>query len=125
VKNARKPLTPRKPLRQDVVRRILRRVPYQEGFRFSRGLGDYTGQVATSLEDFVDMLRTVDLKSVEFHMERQDFEKWVRIVFGDEELAQIIHLRSIFVGENLRKKLLDAITSHLDELKKMPTMAPS
>jgi hypothetical protein len=125
VKNARKPLTPRKPLRQDVVRRILRRVPYQEGFRFSRGLGDYTGQVATSLEDFVDMLRTVDLKSVEFHMERQDFEKWVRIVFGDEELAQIIHLRSIFVGENLRKELIAAITGHLDELKKMPTMAPS
>jgi hypothetical protein len=125
VKNARRPLTSRKPLRQDVVRRILRRVPYQEGFRFSRGLGDYTGQVATSLEDFVDMLRTVDLKSVEFHMERQDFEKWVRIVFGDEELAQIIHLRSIFSGENLRKKLLDAITNHLDELKKMPTMAPS
>jgi hypothetical protein len=88
-------------------------------------LGDYTGQVATSLEDFVDMLRTVDLKSVEFHMERQDFEKWVRIVFGDEELAQIIHLRSIFVGENLRKELIAAITGHLDELKKMPTMAPS
>jgi hypothetical protein len=40
-------------------------------------------------------------------------------------LAQIIHLRSIFSGENLRKKLLDAITNHLDELKKMPTMAPS
>jgi hypothetical protein len=118
--------TPKKsPLRQEVVQRILRRVPYQEGFRFSRGFGDYTGQVATSLEDFVDMLRTVDLKSIVFHMERGDFEKWVQIIFGDEELAQIIHRRSIFVGENLRNELLAAITNHLDELKKMPTMAPS
>src|SRR4030067_1046998 len=35
----------------DMVQRITRKVPYQEGFRFSRGIGDYTGQVATSLED--------------------------------------------------------------------------
>jgi hypothetical protein len=117
--------TPKKPLRQDVVRRILRRVPYEEGFRFSRGFGDYTGDVATSLEDFVDMLQTVDLKSVEFHMERGDFENWVRVVFANEELAQIIHRRSIFVGENLRKELVKAISDHLDALKKTPTMAPS
>lgn len=113
------------PLRYEVVQRILRTVPYQEGFRFSRGFSDYTGQVATSLEEFVDMLRNVDVKSVDFHMERQDFENWVRIIFGDEELVQIIHRRSIFGGENLRKELIDAITAHLDQLKKMPTLAPS
>jgi hypothetical protein len=113
------------PLSHEVVQRILRKVPYQEGFRFSTGLGDYTGQVATSLEDFVDILRTVDLKSVDFHMERGDFEKWVRFIFGDEELVQIIHRRSIFTGENLRKELLSGITGHLNELKNMPTMAPS
>ncbi len=117
--------TSKKPLRQEVVQRILGTIPFQEGFRFSLGFGEYTGQVATSLEDFVDILRTVDLKSIEFHMERQDFEKWVRIVFGDEELAQIIHRRGSFVGENLRKELLSAITNHLNEIKKRPTMAPS
>ena len=69
----------------DMVQRITRKVPYQEGFRFSRGIGDYTGQVATSLEEFAEMLRTVDSKSIDFHMERRDFEKWVLGIFGDED----------------------------------------
>src|SRR3989304_3515423 len=78
------------PMSVDMVQRITRKVTPQEGFRFSRGIGDYTGQVATSLEEFAEMLRTVDSKSIEFHMERKDFERWIRNVFGEEELAQTV-----------------------------------
>jgi hypothetical protein len=104
----------------EVVQRILRKVPYQEGFRFSKGIGDYTGQVAMSLEDFAEMLRSVDLKSIGFHMERRDFEKWVHDIFGDEELARAINRKAIFQGENLKNQLVTLVTEHVDELKKMP-----
>ena len=107
------------PLSDQLVQRILRRVPYQEGFRFSRGIGDYTGEVATSLKDFAEMLRTVDSRSIGFHMERRDFEKWVRVIFGDEELAQAIYRRTVFQGENRRTELISVITTRLDELRKM------
>src|SRR3990172_3178412 len=104
----------------DMVQRITRKVTPQEGFRFSRGIGDYTGQVATSLEDFAEMLSMVDLKSIDFHMERRDFEKWVISIFGDEELEQIINRRKVFQGENRRKELIMGIKNHLEDLKKMP-----
>ena len=103
----------------EIVQRILRRVSYQEGFRFSRGIGDYTGQVATSIEDFADILQTVELKSIDFHMERQDFENWIRNVFSDEELAKSISRRMIFQGENRRNELIMVTKKRLDDLKKM------
>jgi hypothetical protein len=111
---------PKKPaMSAEMIQRILRRVPYQEGFRFSREIGDYTGQVATSLEDFAEMLQAVDLKSIEFHMQRQDFESWIRNVFGDEELAKGVSRRMVFQGENRRKELVTLIAMRLGNLKKM------
>jgi hypothetical protein len=108
------------PMSNDMTQRILRRVPYQEGFRFSKGIGDYTGQVATSLDDFAEMLKTIDLKSIDFHMERNDFEKWVLGVFGDEELGHMINRRANFVGENRRNELITTVKAHLEDLRKMP-----
>lgn len=115
--------TTRKPMSAEMVQRIMRRVPYQEGFRFSRGIGDYTGQVATSLQDFAGMLRDVDLVSINFHMERSDFEKWIIGIFGDRELSEIIGRRRVFQGENLRKELVKAVEDHIEDLKTMPKMA--
>ena len=111
------------PMSVDMVHRITRKVTPQEGFRFSRGIGDYTGQVATSLEEFAEMLRTVDSKSIDFHMERRDFEKWALGIFGDEELAQILSRRMIFQGEKRRDELIMAVKNHLEDLRKMPKTA--
>jgi hypothetical protein len=108
------------PVSIQIVQRITRRVPYEQGFRFSTGIGEYTGQVATSLEDFAETLKTVELKSIDFHMERCDFEKWVSGIFGDEELAHMINRRTLFQGENRRNELVMAMLSHLEELKTMP-----
>ena len=113
----------RKPMSGEMAQRIMRRVPYQEGFRFSRGIGDYTGQVATSLEDFAEMLGTVDLRSIVFHMERGDFEKWVVGIFGDQELSEMINRRRIYQGENLRKELAKAVKDRIEDLKAMPKTA--
>ena len=106
-------------LSNEGVQRILRKVPNQEAFYFSRGIGDYTGQSATSLTDFAEMLRTVDSKSIDFHMERRDFERWIRNVFGDDELAQSISRTMSSQGEHRRNELLMVTTKRLDDLNKM------
>ena len=103
----------------EAAQRILRKVPNQEGFYFARGIGDYTGQVATCLADFAEILLTVDSKSVEFHMERRDFERWIRNVFGDEELAQNVSRTVSLLSENHRNELVLIATKRLDELRKM------
>ena len=114
------PATKKATLSNEAVQKILRKAPNQEGFYFSRGIGDYTGQVATSLAEFAEMLRTVDSKSIEFHMERKDFERWIRNVFGDEELAQSISRTMGSQGENSRNELVLVTTKRLDELRKLP-----
>lgn len=67
------------------------------------------------------MLRTVDLRSIDFHVQRHDFEKWVKDVFGDERLAQIINRMAIFQGENRRSEFVAAIQGYLTDLRKKTT----
>ena len=109
-------------LTRETVNKILRKVTVQEGFRFFRGIGDYTGKVAMSLEDFAVDLRTIDLRSIEFHFQRQDFEKWIRNVFGDEELAKSLsQIRMGLQGEKLRNELIMVVTKRVDDLQKRLT----
>lgn len=112
-------MTKKQTISREDAQRISRRVPYQEGFRFSTGIGDFTGQVATSLEDFAEMLETVDMKAIDFHMERQDFENWIRNVLGDEELAKSVARRSVFQGENRRKELVMLTRNRVSDFQKM------
>jgi hypothetical protein len=106
-------------LTRETANKILRKVTVQEGFRFFRGIGDYTGKVAMSLEDFAVDLRTIDLRSIEFHFQRQDFEKWIRNVLGDEELAKSLsQIRGELQGEKLRNELIMVVTKRVEELKK-------
>ena len=101
------------------INKILRKVTVEEGFRFFREIGDYTGKVAMSLEDFAVDLRTMDLRSIEFHVQREDFEKWILKVLNDEELAKSLSkIRVDFQGEKLRNELVIVVTKRVEELKK-------
>jgi len=101
------------------INKILRKVTVEEGFRFFREIGDYTGKVAMSLEDFAVDLRTMDLRSIEFHVQREDFEKWILNVLNDEELAKSLSkIRVEFQGEKLRNELVTVVTKRIEELKK-------
>ncbi len=64
----------------------LRTVPPAEAFNFCTQSA-FTGFIAYSLDDLVDMLNYVPKDSVEYHMERQDFSRWVEDVFDDKALA--------------------------------------
>jgi len=76
-------------------------------FYFFTSIGNYTGESATSIEDFLEKIEHIDIKSIEFHCHRGDFQKWVAETIGDKELAeQIKKLQDQnFAGEKLRNQL--------------------
>jgi hypothetical protein len=105
-------------LNKNFVSRILRSVPEQEGFRFYLAVGEPTGETAVSLADFVKKLETIDVRSVNFHFPRKDFEKWIRGVIGDADLAlRIGRIRLDVKGEALRSEIMRVVKVRLNELK--------
>jgi alpha-amylase len=118
----KKPEVKKTVLDKATVSRILRTVPQHEGFRFFRETGDSTGKTATSLADFVEKLRTVDIRSVNFHFPRQDFEKWLRNTIGDAEMStRISRIKRDTHGEKLRNEIIQVVKGRIDELKGMQT----
>ena len=114
----KKPETKKQVLDRAAISKILRTVPRHEGFQFFRGVGDSTEKVATSLVDFVEKMRIVDVRSVNFHFKRQEFEKWIRDVISDVELSRRIgRIRKETHGEQLRKEILQVTKGRLEELK--------
>jgi len=99
------------------VARILRKLRRENAFYFFTSIGNYTGQNAASLEEFVKKIGEVDDKSLEFHFYRGDFEKWVDEVLEDRELAKeirdlrnrVFHFRGRLTTDELYsiKKLRD------------------
>jgi len=57
--------------------KILRTLPRDKAFYFFTSIGNYTGKSASSLEEFVKKILDVNIKSLEFHFYRGDFEKWI------------------------------------------------
>jgi type I restriction-modification system DNA methylase subunit len=68
-------------------REAFKTVSFQYGFHFYTALGKYTGITANSLSEFAEKLQTIPAQSITFHLDREDFQKWLRNVFGDKELA--------------------------------------
>ena len=121
---AKKPDGKKPVLDKATISQILRTVPRHEGFQFFRGLGDSTEKVATSLADFLEKMRVVDIRSVNFHFKRQDFEKWIRNVIGDAELSRrISRTRREDHGETLRTELIQIMKARVEELKGTRTKA--
>jgi len=101
------------------ISRILRKVPRENAFYFFTSIGNYTGENATSLEEFVRKIKEVDAKSLEFHLYRGDFEKWVAENLEDEELAEkIMSLKSLSPsGDSLRNQLYLIVSKRYEKLK--------
>jgi hypothetical protein len=84
------------------------------------GTNQYLGVYANSLKDFTDKIQKIDLKSIEFHLPRKDFELWIHDI-GDPELSKKISLirgRNLS-GENLRKEIYETVKSRYEELTKL------
>lgn len=99
--------------------RVLRNVLREEAFYFFTSIGNYTGQSAASLEEFLQKIKDIDIKSLEFHLFREDFEKWIAQTLGDDKLADEIKIlrEQKVVGNTLRDRLYFIVSRRLKELK--------
>jgi alpha-amylase len=91
-----------------------------EPFLFCTKAGEenFTGVMSWSLKGFVKALQAVDVKAVEFHDRRGDFESWAEHSLQDKALArQLKGIRaSKLKGEKLRKAVLDVAKKRFQEL---------
>jgi len=99
--------------------RILRNVLREEAFYFFTSIGNYTGESASSLEEFMNKIKEINIKSLEFHLYREDFEKWIAQTLGDAKLADEVRgVRNLkFVGNALRDRLYNVVSKRAKELK--------
>lgn len=91
----------------EFVSMILRTVSREEAFYFFTSIGNYVGVSASSLREFSERVRDVNSKSLEFHLYRGDFEKWIAEVLHDNELARAVRMLqdSALAGDALRSQL--------------------
>jgi hypothetical protein len=97
--------------------RILRTVSDEEAFYFYEAVGKPTSESARSLSEFLEKTKTVKLESLLFHLQRKDFENWIKKTLGDSKLARKIEKISPSNDEALRTKIQSNIESRLKELK--------
>ncbi|MDI6846675.1 MAG: DUF5752 family protein [Candidatus Bathyarchaeia archaeon] len=91
-----------------------------EPFLFYTGIGEkhYTGTMAWTLKGFVRALQKVNIKSIEFHNRRRDFEKWAKVSLLDDALAkELKKVRlSKLKGEKMRKSMVKVAEKRFMEL---------
>jgi hypothetical protein len=99
---------------------ILRIVPTNNAFYFFTDIGQYTDRCSVCLADFCNTIKTVDVRSVEFHFKRGDFAIWIRGTLGDSEQAnEIDRVSKTIRGEELRTIIHQTVDARLTKLKKL------
>lgn len=98
---------------------VLSDVSADKAFYFNTDVGVYTGRCASNLASFCEILKDVEVRSIEFHMQRGDFEKWIRFL-GDGALSrEVAKLREGGLkGEALRAELVAAVSKRLEGLRR-------
>ncbi len=97
---------------------VMRTTPHEKAFYFFLDIGRYTGISARSLEDFYGKISIVPSKSLEFHLIRGDFERWVREVLGDSRLADMIgSIDRSLKNKKLRTMLKMKIRRRINQLR--------
>ncbi len=99
---------------------IIAYAPHDKAFNFYADVGKPLNLHSHSLRDFVNKLERADLASIEFHVQRGDFEAWFNGL-GDGELAKktaLLKQRNLS-GENLRQQLHGITEQRYLELAKL------
>jgi hypothetical protein len=105
-------------LDRDKALLITSSVPVEKAFHFFTDIRKPTGVFSTSIFEFADQLGKVDVRSLEFHLKRNDFTKWLRGVVKDEALANEFEKlqRVEMTGEKLRGRLVAVTEKRCREL---------
>ncbi len=92
-------------------------LPPEKRFRFRNAHGAI-GQEAASLYEFLHLIPTLPIDSLEYHDCREDFVRWADGALGDASLAA--RLRKVadrqHQGEELRRALHQTVSTHYEEL---------
>jgi hypothetical protein len=114
-------------LDRDKALLITSSVPVEKGFHFFTGIRKPIGIFSRSIFEFAVQLRKVDVKSIEFHLKRNDFAKWLREVVKDDALAnEFEKLQHVEVsGEKLRARLVAVTEKRCRELADAVKGTPS
>jgi len=99
---------------------ILAYAPHDKAFNFYVTVGKPLSLHAHNLRDLPNKLDKADVASVEFHMQRGDFEAWFKGL-GDEELVKktvLLKKKNLF-GEDLRNQLRNVVQLRYLELAKL------
>ena len=101
--------------------RILRTVKGEKAFHFFEGFGKPIGENAKSLSEFLERIGSVKLESLLFHLQRKDFQNWIKKTLGDPKLARRIgKISPLQSEEDLRTQIKTAIENHVAELRGEP-----
>jgi hypothetical protein len=110
----------KQPIEVSKARLTLSTVNYDCGFHFYTAIGDYTGVTAVSLQDLAQKMRSISIRSVRFHFERGDFQRWIRTLLCASELAEDIGLiKPHFSDEALRREIISKLEEHIARLKEI------
>ena len=103
---------------------VLRRLSQNESFHFFVDPTDYTGKSAHNLAQFCNIISNLNKKSVSFHFERYDFERWIGGTLHDPTLARRVNkLKKSQTKEKLSEEKVRTLIHHITknrmtELKK-------
>ncbi|MEJ2281114.1 MAG: DUF5752 family protein, partial [Candidatus Bathyarchaeota archaeon] len=67
---------------------VLRNLPKDEQLHFFENTTVYTGKSARNLTQFCKIINTINGKSIYFHFNRYDFERWTGGTLHDPTLAR-------------------------------------
>jgi len=105
---------------KDLAIRFLSKVPQEKAFHFYIEVDKPLMVSADSLTDFYEKIQNIDVKSIEFHTSRRDFELWIHFI-GDVELAKRLSVlrEANLTGEELRRKIYETVKSRCEELQRI------
>lgn len=100
--------------------RILRIRRDEEAFYFYEAIGKPTGESARSLSDFLEKIKSVKLESLLFHLQRKDFQTWIKKILGDSKLARKMDRIPPSHDDDLRTKIHATVENRIKELRGAP-----
>ncbi|MGB9134785.1 MAG: DUF5752 family protein [Candidatus Bathyarchaeia archaeon] len=100
---------------------VLRRLPAEGRFTFFFEFARPTNVTVYDMFEFAKAVSSIPVKSLQYHVERGDFENWVSQVLGDKKLAERMASvsREKLTGEALRKKLASVVNARVKELEEL------
>jgi hydroxymethylpyrimidine pyrophosphatase-like HAD family hydrolase/CheY-like chemotaxis protein len=101
------------------LRKYLRApLPRPKMFYFCDTHGHYLDRTAANLWEFREALSELPIETIRYHLGRGDFERWLKDVLHDDELAhrvRKVNSRSL-EKDSLRQALLEVVIDRYDEL---------